>query len=86
MHYIYCPQCGMKLKNKEIGDEGYIPYCVNCEIPLWDTFTTSIIVAVVNEKNEIALLKQHYVSEHKYVLVAGIMKMVNLLKKQQLEK
>ena len=74
MHYIYCPHCGNKLISKEIGDEGLIPYCTNCDMPLWDTFTTSIIVAVVNEKNEIALLKQNYVSETKYVLVAGIMK------------
>lgn len=74
MHYTYCPHCGNKLISKEIGDEGLIPYCAKCDMPLWDTFTTSIIAAVVNEKNEIALLKQKYVSETKYVLVAGIMK------------
>ena len=74
MHYTYCPHCGNKLISKEIGDEGLIPYCTKCDMPLWDTFTTSIIAAVVNEKNEIALLKQNYVSETKYVLVAGIMK------------
>ena len=74
MHYTYCPHCGNKLISKEIGDEGLIPYCTKCDKPLWDTFTTSIIAAVVNEKNEIALLKQNYVSETKYVLVAGIMK------------
>lgn len=38
-------------------------------------FTTSIITAVVNEYNEIALLRQNYVSATKYVCVAGIMKM-----------
>ena len=74
MHYTYCPHCGNKLISKEIGDEGLIPYCTKCDMPLWDTFTTSIIAAVVNEKNEIALLKQNYVSETKHVLVAGIMK------------
>ena len=55
-------------------DEYLNGYCTKCDMPLWDTFTTSIIAAVVNEKNEIALLKQNYVSETKYVLVAGIMK------------
>ncbi len=74
MHFVYCPHCGKKLENKEIGDEGLIPYCTNCEVPLWDMFTTSIITAVLNEKNEIALLKQNYVTTANYVVVAGIMK------------
>ena len=75
MHFIHCPYCGNKLESKEIGDEGLIPYCFKCNIPLWDMFTTSIISAVINENNEIALLKQNYVSQTKYVLVAGIMKL-----------
>lgn len=74
MHFTYCPHCGSKLISKEIGDEGFIPYCESCEIPLWDMFTTSIITAVVNEYREIALLRQNYVSTTNYVCVAGIMK------------
>ena len=74
MHFTYCPHCGRKLISKEIGDEGKIPYCGNCKIPLWDMFTTSIIAAVVNEYKEVALLRQNYVSTTKYVCVAGIMK------------
>ena len=74
MRFTYCPHCGTKLISKEIGDEGMIPFCENCNIPLWDMFTTSIIAAVVNEYNEIALLRQNYVSAAKYVCVAGIMK------------
>lgn len=74
MRFTYCPHCGTKLIRKEIGDEGMIPFCENCNIPLWDMFTTSIIAAVVNEYNEIALLRQNYVSATKYVCVAGIMK------------
>lgn len=75
MHFTYCPHCGTKLIGKEIGDEGMIPYCDNCSIPLWDMFTTSIIAAVVNEYGEVALLRQNYVSTTKHVCVAGIMKM-----------
>ena len=52
LHFCYCPYCGSRLIGKEIGDEGIIPYCENCNIPLWDMFTTSIITAVVNEYNE----------------------------------
>lgn len=74
MRFEYCPYCGEKLVKKEIGDEGIIPYCNGCQIPLWDMFTTSVICAVINEYNEIALLRQEYVSETKYVCVAGIMK------------
>lgn len=64
-----------KTGKKEIGDEGLIPYCNNCQTPLWDMFTTSIICAVVNEYNEIVLLRQEYVSTTKHVCVAGIMQL-----------
>ena len=74
MHFKYCPHCGNELIKREIGDEGFIPFCENCDIPLWDMFTTSIIAAVVNEQNEVALLRQNYVSTSSCVCVAGIMK------------
>lgn len=74
MRFQYCPHCGKKAEMKEIGDEGLISYCTQCEMPLWDMFTTSVIAAVVNECGEIALLRQSYVSMTKYVCVAGIMK------------
>lgn len=75
MHFTYCPHCGTKTILKEIGDEGMIPFCETCNVPLWDMFTTSIIAAVVNEFDEVALLRQNYVSTTKYVCVAGIMKL-----------
>lgn len=74
MRFTYCPHCGDRLIKKEIGDEGLIPYCLRCEIPLWDLFTTCVICAVVNEYNEIALLRQNYVSATNYLCVAGVMK------------
>lgn len=75
MRFTYCPHCGSKLIKKEIGDEGLIPYCENCRIPLWDMFTTCIICAVVNEHREIALIRQSYVSTANYVCIAGVMKL-----------
>ena len=75
MRFTYCPHCGNKLTKKEIGDEGLIPYCLQCQVPLWDMFTTSIIAAIVTEGNEIALLRQDYVSAKNHVCVAGIMKL-----------
>ena len=74
MKINYCPICGTKAIQKEIGDEGLMPYCPKCESPLWDYFNTSIICAVVNEYEEIALLRQNYVSTTNYVCVAGHMK------------
>ena len=75
MHFLHCPYCGKRLIYKEIGDEGKIPYCTLCEVPLWDMFTSCVICAVVNEFNEIVLLQQNYVSRTTPVCVAGIMKL-----------
>lgn len=75
MHFTFCPHCGNKLIDKEIGDEGMIPYCDTCQVPLWDMFSTCVICAVVNEFNEIALIRQEYVSATKYVCVAGVMQL-----------
>lgn len=74
MRFKYCPECGSKLIPKEIGDEGQVPYCLNCERPLFDMFSSCIIVLVVNENDEAALLKQGYISQQYYTLVAGYMK------------
>ena len=74
MRFIYCPHCGDKLIKKEIGDEGLIPFCETCSIPLWDMSETCIITAVINAENEVALLKQNYVTTETYVCVAGHMK------------
>lgn len=75
MHFLYCPYCGSRLESREIGDEGIIPYCAACKLPMWDLFTTCVIVAVTNEKREIALLRQNYVSAANMVCVAGVMKL-----------
>ena len=75
MKFTYCPHCGTRAVLREIGDEGMIPYCEQCKVPLWDMFTTCIICAVVNEDKEIALLRQNYVSTTNYVCVAGVMKL-----------
>jgi len=74
MKFSYCPVCGTKAIQEEIGDEGKMPYCPSCKMPLWDFFRTAIICAVVNENDEIALLRQDYVSTTSYVCVAGHMK------------
>ena len=72
MRFTYCPHCGTKLTPRPIGDEGLVPYCEPCDIPLFDMFSSCIIVLVVNEYEEVALLRQPNYQFH--ALVAGYMK------------
>lgn len=74
MKYIYCPQCGAKLIGKEIGDEGEVPFCEHCSRPWFDISYTCTITLVINEYDEVALIRQNYISEQYYVCVAGYMK------------
>lgn len=74
MRFQYCPKCGTKAVSKVIGDEGEMPYCPRCEVPLWELFPVSIICTVLNEYGEVALLRQDYVSTTNYVCVAGFVK------------
>ncbi len=30
MRYNYCPVCGQKLHKKEAGDDGNVPFCLDC--------------------------------------------------------
>lgn len=74
MRFHHCPHCGAKLTTRPMGDEGDVPYCEGCEIPLFDMFSTCIIALVVNEVGEAALLRQNYISDQYYNLVSGYMK------------
>jgi len=74
MEFKYCPDCGTKLIKKNIGDEGNVPYCEKCNKPLFDVFSTCIIVLVVNLDNKVALLRQNYISNQYCNLVSGYMK------------
>lgn len=74
MRFTYCPHCGSALIKKEIGDEGLVPFCELCNMPLFDMFSTCVICAVTNEFGEVALLKQTNLSATRYVCVSGFMK------------
>lgn len=71
MHYLYCPKCGMKLSDKEAGDDGRVPYCNNCQQYWFDTFGSCVIVMVVNEFDEIVMLRQSYLSTEHETFVSG---------------
>lgn len=71
MHYIYCPLCGKKLIDKMAGDDGYVPFCEQCNRYWFDTFSSCSIVLVANQYNEIALLRQQYMSDSFATFVSG---------------
>ncbi len=74
MRFVYCPDCGRKLIEKQIGDEGYIPYCEVCKRPLFDMFSSCVIVLVANDDGQVVLLRQNYISTQYYNLVSGYIK------------
>lgn len=73
MKFTHCPHCGTKAIPKEIGDEGLIPYCETCKIPLFPMFSTCVLSVVVNELHEVALIQQSY-GTPRFVGIAGYMK------------
>ena len=74
MRFQFCPHCGSRTVPREIGDEGLVPWCDSCKIPLVPMFSTCIIALAVNEEGEVALLRQGYLSSQYHVLVSGYMK------------
>ena len=70
MHYTYCPDCGTSLIGRPLGDEGLVPWCESCQRPWFDTFSTCIIVAVMNAEGQVLLQREKRRPEME-VLVAG---------------
>ncbi len=73
MKYTFCPNCGQKLIPRSLGGEGLVPWCERCDRPWFDTFSTCIIVAVMNEKGQV-LLQRETRRPTMEVLVAGFIK------------
>ena len=71
MRYQYCPQCGQKLIPKPAGDDGLVPYCESCGKFWFDSFGSCVIIMVVNEQNEVAMLRQHYMSDQYMNFISG---------------
>lgn len=70
MRFEYCPSCGERLGEKNIGDEGLVPFCGNCRRPWFDFSYPCVICLCVNEEGEVLLIKQSY-GQPRFVLVAG---------------
>lgn len=71
MHFKYCPDCGRKLVERELGDEGLVPWCEECSKPWFDMFSVATISLVYNDRGEVLLLRQGYISTEFCNLVSG---------------
>lgn len=71
MVFRYCPQCGNKTEKKIIGDDGNVPYCTICNIPLFSFSYSCILTLVIDENSNFAFIQQDNRPEHLYVGVAG---------------
>lgn len=66
----YCPVCGTKLVNRELKNEGIIPYCTTCGEFRFPTFNTAISTIVYHpDADKILLIKQY--GRDRNILVAG---------------
>ena len=74
MELNFCTQCGMKLVLKPVGDEGEQKYCTECNRYYFDNPSSCVLVAIFNERNEVLLLKQNYISQKHYTLCSGYLK------------
>lgn len=70
----YCSQCGNALTEKEVGDEGLQKFCPICGRFYFENPACCVLTAIVNEKNQVLLLKQNYISRNNYTLCSGYLK------------
>lgn len=66
----YCTECGEKLIEKELENEGMIPFCTECNQFRFPMYNVAVSMIVINEKEKKILLIQQYGRED-YILVAG---------------
>lgn len=71
MKFKFCPDCGQPLVEKKLGDETGVPWCIDCGKPWFPLFPSAIIALIYNDKNEVLLLRQNYISQRFHNLVSG---------------
>lgn len=73
MKFTYCPDCGAPLSRRDLGDDAGVPWCDRCSCPWFPVFPTAIIALVHNDRGEVLLLRQDYISTEFRNLVSGYM-------------
>lgn len=66
----YCMECGTRLEEKYLENEGMIPFCPKCGEYRFPVFSTAVSMVVMNEKKDKILLIKQY-GRDAYILVAG---------------
>lgn len=66
----YCTECGTKLAERYLENEGMIPYCESCKAYRFPTFNVAIIAIVYSPDAEKILLIKQY-GRNCNILVAG---------------
>lgn len=70
MKDAYCRDCGTKLIEKPLENEGIVPYCPKCAQYRFPMYNVAVSMIVINEAaNKILLIKQY--GKDAYILVAG---------------
>ncbi|MBR5066123.1 MAG: NUDIX domain-containing protein [Lachnospiraceae bacterium] len=72
MLFKYCAECGHKVEDIRLGDDD-CKICPSCKRIYGRNPLPVVEVLVVNELNEVLLLKQNYISETKWTVVTGYM-------------
>lgn len=66
----HCFECGTALIEKELEDEGVVPYCPKCEQYRFPMYNVAVSMIVMNEQTGNILLIKQYGRPH-FILVAG---------------
>lgn len=72
MTFDFCPKCGHKLENTKSGDDE-CKVCPSCKKHYGSSPFPVVAVLVVNEDNEVLLLKQNYITTEKWTVITGYM-------------
>lgn len=73
MKFTFCPDCGARLSSRDLGDDCGVPWCDACSKPWFPVFPAAIIALVYNDRGEVLLLRQNYISDKFHNLVSGYM-------------
>lgn len=66
----YCAECGTELIEKELENEGYVPFCQYCQKYRFPQYNVAMSAIVYDELEEKILLIQQYGNPN-HILVAG---------------
>ena len=74
----YCQECGELLINKELENEGIVPFCTKCQQYRFPLFNVAVSMIVLDpNKKQILLIKQY--GREDYILVAGYVNRIESL-------